>query len=92
MTDKYEVGLIAFANITAIADTIYLGRGMTHFLNNGFDRKNAFFRQFKHTDQGELDHWHTRHCFQGIPFFLAEQVGCMIGSNDIDNSGVDCIS
>lgn len=86
---QHEVGLPAFADEAALADAIKLGRGVAHLLYNLLYRKDTFTHQLEHAHERELHHWHARNGFQRAAFLLGDEVGGMVGGDDVYHVVID---
>ena len=86
---QYEVGLPAFPDEAAFADAIKLGRGVAHLLHNFLYRKDVFIYQLEHAHERELHHRHARNGFQRAALLLGDEVGSMVGGDDVYHVVVD---
>ena len=87
--DEDEVGPVAFADEAPAFDAEQAGGVVAHLFYQCFRRQDAFLHQLQHADQRELHHRHARGGPQGAAGFLGQQVGGVVGGDDVDAAGAD---
>ena len=83
-TDDHDVGLIALAEETTIADFEKTSRVVTHEFDKTFEREYALVDELEHRDQGELDHGHATGSTRTTSLFLREEMGGVVSTNRRD--------
>ena len=85
-TNENDIGLISLTEESTIPDLEETGGIMTHEFHETFKRENTLVDEFEHRDKGELDHGHATGGTGTTAFFLREEMGRVVCTNDRDTT------